>query len=75
MIIELSILIIIIVIGIILYPRIRQWMRVNKDKSHDLPSNYQCRLYEDQDKREACERLMTKGEGDMRSETEFIQKR
>jgi hypothetical protein len=74
MIIELSILILVVVIGIILYPRIRQWLSISKDKSRDLPANYQCRLYEEQDKREACERLMNKGEGDMRSETEFIQK-
>lgn len=73
MIIELLILIIVVVIGIIVYPRIRQWLKVRKDKSRD-PSNYQCRLYEERDKRDTCERLMNKGEDDTRTETEFIQK-
>lgn len=68
MIIEILILIFVLVIALLMLPKIRGWLKNKKIKSQQLPANYQCNLYEEKAKKEACERLMSKGEDDINNE-------
>ncbi|MCJ7442928.1 MAG: hypothetical protein MUO26_00080 [Methanotrichaceae archaeon] len=68
MIIEILILIFVLVMALLMLPKIKRWLKNKKIKSQQLPANYQCNLYEEKAKKEACERLMGKGEEDIRNE-------
>ena len=52
-----------VIIALIMIPRIRRWLESRKSpQQKSPPNNYQCSLYDEKAKLEACEELMAKGE-------------
>jgi hypothetical protein len=74
MLIGLFFLVLVVIIALIMLPRIRRWLEIKKyPRQKSLPDNYQCSLYDEKAKREACEKLMVKEDDNKDAEKEPAQ--
>ena len=74
MLIGLLLLALVVIIVLIMLPRIRRWLQIRKyPQQKSLPDNYQCSLYDEKAKREACEKLMVKEDDNKSVEEESAQ--
>jgi hypothetical protein len=75
MLIGLFILALVVIIALIMLPRIRRWLKIRKyPQQKSLPDNYQCSLFDEKTKREACEKLMTNENNKSGTEKDSVQK-